>query len=83
MIAYEIDCAMFQHCIVLTLYHSIYEWLSRVVGGVVLTLVAHSSGTLYLLIDAGFSCDLFPNLKLGFLDFHFLMDLIVLLAKVH
>ena len=77
MIAYEIDGAMFEHGEVLALNHSLNEWSGRI------TLVAYSSGTLYLLIDAGFSCDLFPNLILGFLDFHFLMDLIVLHAKVH
>lgn len=70
MIAYEIDCAVFQHCIVLTLYHSIYEWLSRVVGGVVLTFVAHSSGTFYLLIDAEFSWLLQPDFILRPFYFH-------------
>ena len=83
MIAHEIDGTMFEHGKVLALNHSFNEWFGRIVCCMVFTLVAYSSGTLYLFIDAGFSCDLFPNLKLGFLDFHFLMDLIVLRAKVH
>lgn len=76
MVADEIDCAMLQHGEVLALNHAAHERLGRVFCGVVLTLVAYSSGAFYLLIDTEFSRILEPNLIFWSFYFHCIVLLI-------
>lgn len=76
MVADEIDGAMLQHSEVLALNHALHKRLGRVFCGVILALVAYSSGTFYLLIDTEFSRILEPYLIFWFFYFHCIVLLI-------
>ena len=62
MAANKVNGSMFQHRKVLMLNHATDKGLCRIFGRVILTLVAYSSGTFYLLIDAQFTRLLEPYL---------------------
>ena len=51
MFAYQIHGSMFQHGKVFTLHHPIHERFGRIHSGIILTFIAYSSCSFYLLVD--------------------------------
>lgn len=78
----QIDGAVLKHGIVLILDHSLHKRLCGVGRGVVLTLIAHASYALYLLVYAGNARLLVPNLESWSIDSHGYIRLYYCLAKV-